>query len=155
MEIDIKAAYNDLENIKLLFNEYTTMLGVNLTFQGYDEEIKNLPGKYALPYGRLYIAYYNNKAAGCIALRKFENDGCEMKRLFVRPEYRHLKIGKKLVDKIIEDARELKYKYKYMVLDTLSNLHEAVSLYRKSGFQEVEAYYENPLDNVLYFKLEL
>ncbi|MGN0943869.1 MULTISPECIES: GNAT family N-acetyltransferase [Fusobacterium] len=153
MEIDIKAAYNDLENIKLLFNEYTTMLGVNLTFQGYDEEIKNLPGKYALPYGRLYIAYYNNKAAGCIALRKFENDGCEMKRLFVRPEYRHLKIGKKLVDKIIEDARELKYKY--MVLDTLSNLHEAVSLYRKSGFQEVEAYYENPLDNVLYFKLEL
>ena len=57
MEIDIKAAYNDLENIKLLFNEYTTMLGVNLTFQGYDEEIKNLPGKYALPYGRLYIAY--------------------------------------------------------------------------------------------------
>lgn len=76
-----------------------------------------------------------------------------MKRLFVRPEYRHLKIGKKLVDKIIEDARELKYKY--MVLDTLSNLHEAVSLYRKSGFQEVEAYYENPLDNVLYFKLEL
>ena len=145
MEIDIKAAYNDLENIKLLFNEYTTMLGVNLTFQGYDEEIKNLPGKYALPYGRLYIAYYNNKAA--------ENDGCEMKRLFVRPEYRHLKIGKKLVDKIIEDARELKYKY--MVLDTLSNLHEAVSLYRKSGFQEVEAYYENPLDNVLYFKLEL
>lgn len=153
MEIDIKAAYNDLENIKLLFNEYTTMLGVNLTFQGYDEEIKNLPGKYALPYGRLYIAYYNNKAAGCIALRKFENDGCEMKRLFVRPEYRHLKIEKKLVDKIIEDARELKYKY--MVLDTLSNLHEAVSLYRKSGFQEVEAYYENPLDNVLYFKLEL
>ena len=153
MEIDIKAAYNDLENIKLLFNEYTTMLGVNLTFQGYDEKIKNLPGKYALPYGRLYIAYYNNKAAGCIALRKFENDGCEMKRLFVRPEYRHLKIGKKLVDKIIEDARELKYKY--MVLDTLSNLHEAVSLYRKSGFQEVEAYYENPLDNVLYFKLEL
>lgn len=153
MEIDIKAAYNDLENIKLLFNEYTTMLGVNLTFQGYDEEIKNLPGKYALPYGRLYIAYYDNKAAGCIALRKFENDGCEMKRLFVRPEYRHLKIGKKLVDKIIEDARELKYKY--MVLDTLSNLHEAVSLYKKSGFQEVEAYYENPLDNVLYFKLEL
>ena len=153
MEIDIKAAYNDLENIKLLFNEYTTMLGVNLTFQGYDEEIKNLPGKYALPYGRLYIAYYDNKAAGCIALRKFENDGCEMKRLFVRPEYRHLKIGKKLVDKIIEDARELKYKY--MVLDTLSNLHEAVSIYRKSGFQEVEAYYENPLDNVLYFKLEL
>ena len=153
MEIDIKAAYNDLENIKLLFNEYTTMLGVNLAFQGYDEEIKNLPGKYALPYGRLYIAYYNNKAAGCIALRKFENDGCEMKRLFVRPEYRHLKIGKKLVDKIIEDARELKYKY--MVLDTLSNLHEAVSLYRKSGFQEVEAYYENPLDNVVYFKLEL
>ena len=153
MEIDIKAAYNDLENIKLLFNEYTTMLGVNLTFQGYDEEIKNLPGKYALPYGRLYIAYYDNKAAGCIALRKFENDGCEMKRLFVRPVYRHLKIGKKLVDKIIEDARELKYKY--MVLDTLSNLHEAVSLYRKSGFQEVEAYYENHLDNVLYFKLEL
>lgn len=153
MEIDIRSAYDDLENVKLLFNEYTAMLGVNLTFQGYDDEIKNLPGKYAIPYGRLYIAYCDNKAAGCIALRKFEEDGCEMKRLFVRPEYRHLKIGKKLVDKIIEDARELKYKY--MVLDTLSNLDGAVALYKKSGFHEVEAYYENPLNNVLYFKLEL
>ena len=153
MEIDIKSAYDDLANVKLLFNEYTTMLGVNLNFQGYDDEIKNLPGKYAMPYGRLYIAYYNNNAAGCIALRKFEENGCEMKRLFVRPEYRHLKIVKKLVDKIIEDAHELKYKY--MVLDTLSNLHGAVALYKKSGFHEVNAYYENPLDNVLYFKLEL
>lgn len=153
MKIDIKAAYDDLENIKLLFNEYTTMLGVNLAFQGYDDEIKNLPGKYAMPYGRLYIAYYDNKATGCIALRKFGNDGCEMKRLFVRPEYRHLKIGKKLVNKIIDDAHELKYKY--MVLDTLSNLQGAVALYKKSGSQEVEAYYENPLDNVLYFKLNL
>lgn len=152
MEIDIKLAYDDLENVKLLFNEYTAMLGVNLTFQGYDAEIKNLPGKYAMPSGRLYIAYCGNKAAGCIALRKFGEDGCEMKRLFVRPEYRHLKIGKKLVDKIIEDAHELKYKY--MVLDTLSNLHGAVALYKKSGFHEVEAYYENPLDNVLYFKLD-
>lgn len=153
MEIDIKLAYDDLENVKLLFNEYTAMLGVNLAFQGYDAEIKNLPGKYAMPSGRLYIAYCGNKAAGCIALRKFGEDGCEMKRLFVRPEYRHLKIGKKLVDKIIEDAHELKYKH--MVLDTLSNLHGAVALYKKSGFHEVEAYYENPLDNVLYFKLDL
>lgn len=152
MEIDIKLAYDDLENVKLLFNEYTAMLGVNLAFQGYDAEIKNLPGKYAMPSGRLYIAYCGNKAAGCIALRKFGEDGCEMKRLFVRPEYRHLKIGKKLVDKIITDAQELKYKY--MVLDTLSNLHGAVALYKKSGFHEVEAYYENPLDNVLYFKLD-
>ncbi|MDU1912502.1 GNAT family N-acetyltransferase [Fusobacterium sp.] len=140
MKIDIKTAYDDLENIKLLFNEYTVMLGVNLAFQGYDDEINNLPGKYALPYGKLYIAYYDNKAAGCIALRKFGNDGCEMKRLFVRPEYRYLKIGKKLVDKIIEDAHELKYKY--MVLDTLSNLHEAIALYKKSGFQEIKAYYK-------------
>lgn len=153
MKIDIKTAYDDLENIKLLFNEYTVMLGVNLAFQGYDDEINNLPGKYALPYGKLYIAYYDNKAAGCIALRKFGNDGCEMKRLFVRPEYRYLKIGKKLVDKIIEDAHELKYKY--MVLDTLSNLHEAIALYKKSGFQEIKAYYKNPLDNVLYFRLDL
>lgn len=153
MKIDIKLAYDDLENVKLLFNEYTAMLGVNLAFQGYDAEIKNLPGKYAMPSGRLYIAYCGNKAAGCIALRKFGEDGCEMKRLFVRPEYRHLKIGKKLVDKIITDAHELKYKH--MVLDTLSNLHGAVALYKKSGFHEVEAYYENPLDNVLYFKLDL
>ena len=78
MEIDIKLAYDDLENVKLLFNEYTAMLGVNLAFQGYDAEIKNLPGKYAMPSGRLYIAYCDNKAAGCIALRKFGEDGCEM-----------------------------------------------------------------------------
>lgn len=153
MSLMIKAAYDDLENIKTLFREYTNMLGVDLAFQGFEEELKKLPGKYSLPNGRMFTAYYNGKLAGCIALRSFGENGCEMKRLFVRPEFRKCHIGEVLVDKIIKDAKDIGYKY--MVLDTLSTLIGAVNLYRKKGFKVIEAYYENPLENVLYFKLDL
>ena len=153
MALEITAAYNDLENIKTLFTEYTNMLGVDLAFQGFQAELKTLPGKYSLPKGRLFTAYYDNKLAGCIALRSFGENGCEMKRLFVRPEFRKCHIGKILVDKIIEEARNIGYDY--MVLDTLSTLTGAVNLYRKKGFKEVDAYYDNPLEDVLYFKLDL
>lgn len=153
MSLIIKAAYDDLENIKTLFREYTNMLGVDLAFQGFEEELKKLPGKYSLPKGRIFTAYYNGKLAGCIALRSFGENGCEMKRLFVRPEFRKCHIGELLVDKIIEEAKDIGYEY--MVLDTLSTLTGAVNLYRKKGFKVIEAYYENPLENVLYFKLDL
>lgn len=153
MSLKIIAAYDDLENIKTLFTEYTNMLGVDLAFQGFEEELKGLPGKYSLPKGRLFTAYYDNKLAGCIALRPFGENGCEMKRLFVRPEFRKCHIGEILVDKIIEDAKNIGYDY--MVLDTLTTLTGAVNLYRKKGFIEIEPYYENPLENVLYFKLDL
>lgn len=153
MKIDIIPAYDEIEGIKILFAEYTQMLGVNLGFQDYEKELQQLPGKYALPDGRLYIAYAENKASGCIALRRIDDAICEMKRLYVRPEFRGRKIGQMLVGQIVEDAKKLKYDY--MVLDTLAKLENAVILYKKLGFYEIEPYYQNPLDNVIYMRLEL
>jgi len=153
MEIKIKPAYDEIKSIKTLFAEYTQMLGVNLDFQNYEKELEQLPGKYALPDGRLYIAYAENKAAGCIALRRIDDAICEMKRLYVRPEFRGQKIGQMLAGQIIEDAAKLKYDF--MVLDSLATLKSAVTLYKKLGFYEIEPYYQNPLDNVIYMRLAL
>jgi ribosomal protein S18 acetylase RimI-like enzyme len=153
MKIKIIPAYDEIESIKTLFTEYTQMLGVNLDFQNYEKELEQLPGKYALPDGRLYIAYAENKATGCIALRRINDTICEMKRLYVRPEFREQKIGQMLADQLIEDATKLKYDY--MVLDTLGTLKSAITLYKKLGFYEIEPYYQNPLDNVIYMRLKL
>ena len=153
MSCEISLAYDYIDEVKGLFEEYTKMLGVNLDFQHYDEEINSLPGKYIMPDGRLYLAYYNGNLAGCIGLRKFDKDTCEMKRLFVRSEFRGLKIGKLLSLKVINDAKKLGYKTMY--LDTLSTLENAVYTYKNLGFKEIEPYYKNPLEDVLYFKLDL
>lgn len=149
----IKLAYDELDNVKQLFREYETFLGVNLEFQQYEDEINGLPGKYALPDGRIYVIYYQDKLAGCIALRRYDEESCEIKRLFVRPEFRGKKLGKILMETIIEMAKE--QNYKFALLDTLSKLESAVAVYKKMGFVEVEAYYENPLEDVLYFRIEL
>lgn len=153
MKITIKPAYNQIESVRVLFNEYTQMLGVNLDFQNYEEELEHLPGKYALPDGRLYLAYAENQAIGCIALRKINNSICEAKRLYVRPEFRGHKIGEMLTEQIICDA--VKLNYDYIVLDTLAKLKSAVTLYKKLGFYEIEPYYYNPLANVIYMRLDL
>ncbi|HEX3010846.1 MAG TPA: GNAT family N-acetyltransferase [Syntrophomonadaceae bacterium] len=153
MKIIIKPAYDEIENIKTLFKEYKQMLGVNLDFQNYEQELDQLPGKYALPNGRLYIACNDDKAIGCIALRKINGAACEMKRLYVRPEFRGHKIGQMLAEQILADAAKLKYKY--ILLDTLTKLKSAVILYKKLGFYEIEPYYQNPLENVIYMRLEL
>lgn len=153
MKITIKPAYDEINSVKALFTEYTQMLGVNLDFQNYKQELDQLPGKYALPDGRLYIACNEEKAVGCVALRRIDDAVCEMKRLYVKPEFRGQKVGEMLADRIIEDAAQLKYEY--MVLDTLMNLESAVNLYKKLGFYEIGPYYENPLKNVIYMRKEL
>lgn len=153
MEVRIKPAYDEIDCVKALFTEYTQMLGVNLDFQNYEQELEQLPGKYALPDGRLYLAYAENKAIGCIALREINDVICEMKRLYVKPKFRGKKIGQMLADQIISDAAQLKYDY--MVLDTLTSLKSAIILYKKLGFYEIEPYYENPLENVIYMRLKL
>lgn len=147
----IKLAYDEIGNVKILFQEYITMLGEDLTFQDYENELKNLPGKYKLPKGRLYTAYFENELAGCIALRPLEGNKCEMKRLYVRPKFRGKKIGKLLANMVIEDAIVLGYKS--MLLDTLISLNSAVHLYKSLGFKEIAPYYYNPLKDVLYFEL--
>ena len=144
----------DIENVRELFSEYTDMLGADLSFQHYDEELADLPGKYAPPDGRLFIAYVDGKAAGCCAIRKMDTAGCcELKRLFVRPEFREYGIGRGLMDRAEEEA--LAAGYGAIYLDTLERLGSAVRMYEKRGYERIEAYYENPLENVLYFRKKL
>lgn len=153
MEIQVKPAYDKPEIIKTLFDEYAAMLGVDLCFQDYDNEIKTLPGKYAPPYGRLYIAEYEGKPAGCAALRPINQEICEMKRLYVKCEYRKLGIGILLAETLINEAKIIPYKT--ILLDTLTRLEAAVKMYKKLGFRETAPYYDNPLDNVIYMRMEL
>lgn len=153
MGYEIKLAYDRLDEVETLFREYHKMLGIDLGFQNYEEELTHLPEKYAMPDGRLYVIYLEDKLAGCIALRRFGINQCEMKRLFVRPQFRGLRLGQILAEKIIKDAKMIGYEE--MVLDTLSTLQSAVTMYRKMGFEEVAPYYDNPLKDVLYFKIKL
>lgn len=153
MPVEIMLAYHDIEKVRALFGEYTSTLGVDLGFQNYDDELRKLPGDYALPHGRLYIANYDGQLAGCIAFRPFGNDCCEMKRLFVRPTFRGKKIGKALAEKIITDAKGMGYRA--MLLDTLASLSSSTALYKTLGFYETEPYRFNPLPSALYLRLDL
>ncbi|MEA4923768.1 MAG: GNAT family N-acetyltransferase [Syntrophomonadaceae bacterium] len=153
MNIKTRLAYDEIPVIRTLFAEYTDTLGVNLDFQNYEQELEHLPGKYALPSGRLYLAYAESDLAGCVALRRIDDETCEAKRLYVRPEFRGLKIGQMLMEQIIRDAAELHYSY--MLLDTLATMDSAKGLYYKLGFYEISPYYENPLENVTYMRLDL
>ena len=160
MALNISLAYDDIDNIKELFSEYIKLLfGLESDFknyldlQDYDNELDNLNEKYGLPKGRLYIAYFDNQVAGCIALRQISETYCEMKRLYVRPEFRGKQIGKTLVEAIINDAKELGYQS--MLLDTIPALKTAIDLYEKMGFYRVPPYNDSPVDKTVFMKLEL
>ena len=142
------------EETRLLFREYEKWLNVSLCFQGFEDEVNSLPGKYAPPDGRLYILKYNDKFSGCIALRKIEDDICEMKRLYLKEDIRGKGIGKELVEKIIKDAKDIGYKK--MRLDTIKEkMPNAVALYEKYGFVEIMPYYHNPNPHTLFMELDL
>ncbi len=144
----------EVESTRQLFEEYVNGLGVSLCFQNYDKEVAELPGEYVPPMGRLYLATEDADVAGCIALRKLEDDLCEMKRLYVRPEFRARLLGRTLVDRIIEDARSIGYKR--MRLDTLpGKMDQAIAMYRSLGFKQIDRYYNNPYDSALFMELEL
>ncbi len=160
MNIEILPAYNSPQEVRALFAEYTTMLVEGdsafkeyLEIQNYDEELEHLEVKYGLPYGRLYLAYCDGQAAGCIGLRKIDGQNCEMKRLYVRPAFRGNHIGDLLVRQIIGDAREIGYSC--MLLDTLPFLQGAIYMYRKLGFYEIPSYNDSPMDTSIYMKLDL
>lgn len=106
-----------------------------------------------MPEGRLYLLFYENKLAGCIGLRKIDEAACELKRLYVRPEYRGKGLSSCLVQKIIEEAKKIGYTF--MLLDTLPFLQSAIHLYRKFGFYETECYNDSPMKNSIYMKLDL
>lgn len=139
--------------VKNLFIDYSKELNVSLCFQNFDNEVSNLPGIYSRPNGCIFLAFYNGEAAGCVALKKLEEDVCEMKRLYVKPDFRKFGIGKLLIDRIIQESRIIGYST--MKLDTLARLKPAIKLYNSYGFNKIVPYYENPLDNVVYMELDL
>ncbi len=160
MSIELVQAYTHKDEIKILFSEYTDMLIEGdsrfkeyLAVQNYDEELEHLERKYGLPSGRLYLAYYDGELAGCIGLRRIDGMNCEMKRLYVRPQFRGKHLGDFLVKHIIEDAKSIGYTY--MLLDTLPFLQSAIYMYKKYGFYEISSYNDSPMDTSIYMKLDL
>jgi putative acetyltransferase len=149
-------------DIRSLFREYEAELNEDLCFQSFEAELKDPLQKYGPPDGVLYLAKWNDEVAGCIALMPLPNristplsisHSCEMKRLYVRPQFRKHKIGKALVEQLLKDAKQLGYTT--MKLDTLQKLQSAIALYKQFGFVETTAYYENPLAEVVYMEKTL
>jgi putative acetyltransferase len=144
----------DIELARTLFLEYARALGFSLCFQGFDEELAGLPGKYARPQGRLLLAEHDGQVAGCVGLRDLEDGICEMKRLYVRRVFRGKSIGRLLAERVISEARAIGYTR--MRLDTVAgSMADAVALYRRLGFVEIPPYCENPNAGVLYMELSL
>ncbi len=143
-----------IEQARSLFLEYGSSLGFSLCFQSFDEELKNLPGAYGPPTGRLLLVRYANHAAACVALRKLEAGICEMKRLYVRPADRGRGLGRLLVERIVAEARAIGYER--MRLDTVASaMTDAVALYRRIGFREIAPYSVIPIEDALWMELLL
>jgi putative acetyltransferase len=153
MTINEVDSIEQIDMARELFLEYEKEINVDLCFQGFAEELKSLPGKYAPPEGALLLAMEQSNMMGCVALRQLSASEAEMKRLYVRPAYRHLGTGRQLAETIIERARKLGYRR--MMLDTLNTMQSAQALYQSLGFVPIDAYYDNPLPGVIYFTKEL
>jgi len=143
-----------IDQVRELFLEYEQSLGVKLCFQNFEQELAGLPGHYAPPDGRLLLAEYEGKLAGCVALRKWEAGICEMKRLYLRPSFRGKGLGRTIAEKIIAEARNIGYQC--MRLDTIEPvMKDAVEMYRKLGFREIAPYRSNPIAGAMYMELQL
>jgi len=136
-----------------LIEEYATVLGVDLCFQNFSAEIANLPMIYSPPRGFLLLARTNRESVGCVAVRSRDTVISEMTRLYVKPQYRGVGLGRRLVESGVRSAQKLGYSR--MVLDTLPGIAEAQALYESLGFREIEGYYPNPLEGVRYLACEL
>lgn len=144
----------DIAHARELFLEYAQSLGFSLCFQGFDKELADLPGDYSPPAGRLLLANYAGELAGCVALHQLEFGICEMKRLYVRPQFRGKRLGLALIQRVIDEAQQTGYRS--MRLDTVEPImKEAVKMYRRFGFREITPYRPNPIAGALYMQLEL
>jgi ribosomal protein S18 acetylase RimI-like enzyme len=153
MNIRTAESAEDIEIVRRLFREYETSLGINLCFQNFESELAGLPGKYAPPEGRLYLAFEDGQVAGCAGLRKFEDGICELKRLYVPSRYRGRGVGRQLTLQATNDAREIGYVR--MRLDTLPSMGRAQELYRTLGFKPIAAYTNNPVVGAAFLELIL
>ena len=140
--------------VRELFLEYANSLGFSLCFQSFDQELASLPGDYAPPDGRLLLATSNGYPAACVALHKLAPEICEMKRLYVRPQFRGKGFGRELAERVVAEARQIGYKK--IRLDTVEPvMTTAVAMYRKLGFREIDPYRPNPIAGALYMELQL
>ena len=157
VEITTPRQPEELDALRAILRDYAAALGVDLCFQGFDVELANLPGAYVAPRGALLAAIFNGTLAGCCALRPLDNvdypNACEMKRLFVRPKFRGLGIGRLLAEAILDAARQVGYTN--LLLDTLSDMETARALYHDLGFEDVPPYYHNPISGSHYLKVKL
>jgi ribosomal protein S18 acetylase RimI-like enzyme len=150
LEAKSKVSIRDAES---LFLEYASSLTFDLSFQHFEEEMRTFPLQYSSPTGCLLLAYEGEKAVGCVGLRKLDERVCEMKRLYVRPEFQGHGIGRALALRIIEEGRRLGYAC--MRLDTVPSMHAAIAMYRKLGFKQIPQYRDNPVPGALFFELQL
>jgi GNAT superfamily N-acetyltransferase len=144
---------NDLAAARTLFEEYAAGLAIDLSFQKFAEELKHLPGDYAPPEGNLFVAWADRDPAGCVAVRRFDAQDCEMKRLYVRDAFRGLNAGERLAHEAIAWAGAAGYRR--MLLDTLPPMRAAQRLYERLGFAEIPAYRFNPVEGARFMARRL
>jgi putative acetyltransferase len=157
LKVLIPSASSELEAVRTLFAEYAGTLNMDLCFQNFGVELSTLPGEYASPRGGLLLATVDGELAGCCAMRPLDTvdypNACEMKRLYVRPAYRGLRLGRLLAESILDTARLAGYGC--ILLDTLSDMEAARALYEELGFEDIPPYYYNPIAGAHYLKAEL
>lgn len=153
MEIIQASSEQHYTQARELFQQYAASLGISLCFQNFNQEVAGLPGAYAPPKGRLFLALEEQEAVGCVALRNLGDGTCEMKRLFIRSRFRGQKIGRRLALAAIDEARRIGYQR--MRLDTLPVMEEAIALYRSLGFRVIEPYTHNPVPGALFMEVRL
>ena len=160
MALELIPAYDRQDEVRELFTEYTNMLveldpefQKSLDEQNYDEELEQLEDKYGLPGGRLYLAWQDGQLAGCVGMKRLDERTGELKRLYVRPAFRGRHLGRKLVERIIEDARSLGYCR--LMLDTMPELVSARRMYENMGFVVTERYNNSPLDTTIFMEYRL
>jgi len=153
--IDIRPAElpRELVEVQRLFREYADGLDVDLSYQDFEAELATLPGKYEAPTGRLLLAWNDTQPVGCVALRALDGASCEIKRLYVRPQSRGQELGRRLVERICQEAREAAYSRIY--LDTLASMKAAIKLYVALGFKPVGPYVFNPIPGAVFLAREL
>ena len=153
LRIELATTPDQIEQVRGLFRDYEAWLGYDLCFQGFEQELAGLPGRYASPEGRLFLATEAGRAVGCIALRSLGEGTCEMKRLYVRPSHRTRGLGRALAERLIREAAEIGYER--MRLDTLPVMGTARNLYVALGFREIPPYYSNPIQGAIYMELAI